>query len=192
MRSKRILRMSALIAASILTAVVFTSLAYSLAGADKPPKTPKVPKATAALVVPVQAAVCPVDVAVIVEPPEVPVVNSVALVTVSDTEVIAVFTDLIPGTRYAFTFTIYGDYDSSLPFNKDTNNPYPIWVGGSDGTSVRANGTYTIRMDIADMVNWRPNLNRVVMSLRPFRSDVDAVSNNAAGDPLTITQSFVV
>lgn len=176
MRSKS----TAILILSILVAVVFTSLALGVGSATKPPKPPKAPKTAAVVILPAQAAVCPVAEVVIVDPPEIAVVNPVAVVTVSDTEVITVFTDLTPGDRYAFTFTIHG------------SDGIPTFIGGDDAIKVGVNGTRTIRIDIADLVDWESNLSHVVMSLRPVGSRVTAVSNNAAGEPLTITQSFVV
>jgi hypothetical protein len=90
---------------------------------------------------------------------------------------------LTPGTRYAYTFEVW---------TVGAANSYTR--GGSDGTTVRSDGTYTVSMDIADLKGWAGTggLDKVIMWFRPLISTSNDVSLNADGAPLLVTQSFGV
>lgn len=73
---------------------------------------------------------------------------------------------LEPGDRYAFTYQAVRDDGTS------------VWIGGSNGDSVRADGTYKVGLDLPTLY-WHAGtdqLDRVVIWLRPVGSPVSMVT----------------
>lgn len=102
----------------------------------------------------------------------------VATVTVTATEIVAVFGNLTPGDRYGATIEVWGE-----------NDPYPYWRGGYE-TAVRGDGTFTVREDLAELAYWQPEPERVVIWLRPTHSPTYETSTDAAGRPLRVEQTL--